>query len=447
MTGFLNLLSILLVSAVAVSRSLEHCNNGLVCPDGNTCCSGGCIASDLGKSNATCCDDGHTGCGVSYVCREGGGDCVVRFDQAQFDPLVEVLPRYHLCHPKQSSLETVHGFPVVDPVHKLAYYSSHGNFLDADKIFDVDFVLVVIHGANRNADDYFCSASAAVALQSNYKNVLIVVPRFVTVSDGPLMLHEGGTALRWSDDGNGPWRFGARSVHPIPVSSFAAVDHLVEALLQRTSPSTNVVMAGHSSGGQFVQRWSLLTTVWSPNRMRTVVANPSSYAYLTPQRKIEGQWRLPATENDCTRYNQWEWGLDEQPGNASANDIDDEYKRHAMELIGQNTTELIQRFGSRDLVYMIGSLDRCNVSSAGGWCHSHGLETSCMDELQGNMRFERLLNYIESLEKIVGITTHRRMVVSGVGHDHSLMFTRPEGLSAIFGGFQAMNNKHGEEIQ
>jgi hypothetical protein len=36
---------------------------GGICPEGNTCCrkpdgSSGCIASDMGKYNATCCNDG-----------------------------------------------------------------------------------------------------------------------------------------------------------------------------------------------------------------------------------------------------------------------------------------------------------------------------------------------------------------------------------------------------
>ena len=401
------------LSLVTTILCAEQCLDGRLCPDGNTCCAGGCIASDLGRYNATCCGDGLTGCGVGYACGEGG---FCEATEQVIDPLVQNLPRYQLCHPKHVTLETVHGFPV-DPVNKLAYYSSHGDVAKTD-ISAVDFVLIVIHGANRNADDYFCAASAAVELQSTFSNVLVVVPRFVTVADGPILLQEGGTALRWRDQDSGPWRYGARSVHPIQISSFAITDLLVETLLSRTT--ANIVLAGHSSGGQFVQRWTLLTSVWS-NRLRSIVANPSSYAYLTSLRKIHDQWQIPDTK-ECPHYNQWEWGL--QKGG----DIDDEYKRRAM--AGRNMTEMIQSFRARDVVYMIGSQDRCNVSSP-GWCYSHGLETSCMDELQGKMRMERHLNYFESL-KLVGIDTHRRLTVEGVGHDHSMMLTRPEGLSAIF---------------
>jgi hypothetical protein len=41
-------------------------------------------------------------------------------------------------------------------------------------------VLFIIHGAGRNADDYFCAASASVELQGVYAldSVLIVAPLY-----------------------------------------------------------------------------------------------------------------------------------------------------------------------------------------------------------------------------------------------------------------------------
>ena len=149
----------LVLTILAIAQCVEQCPDGQLCPDGNTCCAGGCIARDLGRYNGTCCiDDGVTGCGVGYICgssADGDDSCIA---SAQIsDPLVQILPRYRLCHPKQVTLENIHGFPVDDSVNKLAYYSSHGNIISTD-IHDVDFIWIVIHGADRNADDYFCSA-------------------------------------------------------------------------------------------------------------------------------------------------------------------------------------------------------------------------------------------------------------------------------------------------
>ena len=417
------------LTLLAAVQCLERCIDGRLCPNGNTCCPGGCISNNLGRGNGICCQDGITGCGVGYRCGEDetiGVDsqtCVATSHQT--DPLLQRLPRYTLCRPAQNTLENMHGFPVVDAVNKLAYYSSHGDVVADADLEDVDHILIAIHGATRNADDYFCAASTAASLQRVYRNVLVVVPFFAEVSDGPILLREGGTALRWGDDADGPWRYGARSIHPIRISSFDAMDRLVETIFSRT---TNAVMTifGHSSGGQFVQRWSLLTSVDS-SRWQAVVANPSSYAYLTPLRKIQGIWQAVLPDSNCTRYNEWEWGLED------SETIDDSYKRRA---IRNYTTEMIvDRFRSRHVTYMIGSLDRCNVSgvTTTGWCTSDGLETTCMDDLQGSMRWERHFHYYESLT-LVGIDRrhHRRVVVQGVGHDHSLMMQGPEAMSAIF---------------
>lgn len=186
--------------------SLEK--GGGVCPDGNTCCAlkgggSGCIASDMGAYNATCCTDGLSGCAVNYTC-EVNMKC--HATKGLTDPLVQVMPRYNLCHPNSTALMTVHGFPVVDDA-KLAYYSSHGNILRQRNRHDVEMALIIIHGAGRNADDYFCSATAAVQMQQEYpiESVLVIVPRFASVDDDPITLKEGGVPLLWADKGDGPW--------------------------------------------------------------------------------------------------------------------------------------------------------------------------------------------------------------------------------------------------
>ena len=56
------------LSLVTTILCAEQCLDGRLCPDGNTCCcAGGCIASDLGRYNATCCGDGLTGCFVARI--------------------------------------------------------------------------------------------------------------------------------------------------------------------------------------------------------------------------------------------------------------------------------------------------------------------------------------------------------------------------------------------
>jgi pimeloyl-ACP methyl ester carboxylesterase len=365
----------------------------------------------MGKYNASCCGDGATGCAVGYACREKENDCIVSSEKNS-DPLLHVLPRYRLC--KAQDTENLHGLSVA-PGALLAYYSSHGPIENITG--SPDMALLIVHGANRNADDYFCSASAAVELQTTFSNVLLIAPRFYSEYDQ----RENLSFLFWKDDRDGPWRYGADAMGPTTISSYTALDELVQSIWMQFPNLRQMTIAGHSSGGQFVQRWTLLTSFWFTDRMKSVVANPSSYAYLTPFRFIRGDWNIPRDDGDCPHYNQWEWGLDE------GGELEVPYRDYAL----RNASHVVARFQSRRVLYLAGNLDRCNVSTP-GWCDSHGLETNCMDELQGSNRLERNVRYIASLRRLGIWKEHSRRVVQNVGHDHSLMFQSPEGLEALF---------------
>lgn len=405
--------------------AVEYCGfeqGGGICPDANTCCrmqdgSSGCIASDMGSYNATCCPDGSSGCPVGYSCRNEAFDCLATGPSEFKDDLVKVLPRYQLCRAEEIS--QLHGLSIGDSGARLAYYSSHGPIESIPVASEIEMIFIFIHGANRNADDYFCSGSAAVQLQTQYANVLLISPRFFEQSDAPA----DPSHLVWEDDTDGSWRYGADSISPAPISSFTTLDAMVDLLWNRFPNLIQMTLAGHSAGGQTIQRWALLTSSWRESRMRAVVANPSSYAYLTPLRFIGGYWRLPKKGDvDCPQYNKWKWGLDD------GGDNEVPYSDAAL----QNKTGVVKRFKSRQVLYLAGGLDRCNVSQA-GWCHSHGLETTCMDELQGSNRFERNARYISSL-RVLGIwENHARRLIEGVGHDHSLMFQSQIGLESVFG--------------
>ena len=435
-----------------VVEAYQQCSEdqgGGICPDGNTCCrfpngSSGCIASDMGGYNATCCCiDGTettvTGCGVGYECRtsdDRGGYCVATNASPLADPLVYLLPRYQLC--QSDEIRNVHGLPVrqastsLSPpsqlnhssTSKLAYYSSHGPIESISASLSFDMVFIFIHGALRNADDYFCAAKKLAEIQTSYDNVLVVSPRFLGDSDQARF--DDSSFLYWEDKGSGPWRYGADSISTESISSFHAFDTLVDTILQKFPSVELFSIAGHSSGGQFVQRWSLLTSYWDTDRMRSIVANPSSYAYLTSLRFIDGRWQeiQGAIKEGCPHYNQWEWGLD--PGG----ELEVPYRKAAF----TNASYLIERFNDRSVTYLSGSVDRCNVSDPNGWCHSHGLETNCVDELQGSNRLERAARYMAMLRLVgIGPENHVRYIVNGVGHDHTLMFQSEVGIAAVFG--------------
>ena len=61
----------------------------------------------------------------------------------------------------------------------------------------VQMAIVAVHGANRNADDYICSLTAAVL--ENRKDVLLLAPRFPVADDTDLEIKEGGMVMVWNN--------------------------------------------------------------------------------------------------------------------------------------------------------------------------------------------------------------------------------------------------------
>jgi hypothetical protein len=102
------------------------------------------------------------------------------------------------------------------------------------------------------------------------------------------------------------------------------VDAIVDRVLRDTVrfPSLKkIVVAGHSAGGQFTQRWALLSnsqTFANPLEQyipraptRTVVANPKSFCWLDARRNVDGTLRVPDDDDidDYPWYSEWTWGV------------------------------------------------------------------------------------------------------------------------------------------
>jgi hypothetical protein len=114
--------------------------------------------------------------------------------------------------------------------------------------------VVVLHGRLRNADVYYRSAMGAQAAAGDAgKATIMVVPQFLAEVDIERW-HLPSDMLRWSLEGRGG---GEPALGPIPVSSFDALDAILLRLADRNIfPNLmQVVVAGHSGGGQVVRRW------------------------------------------------------------------------------------------------------------------------------------------------------------------------------------------------
>eukprot|EP00730_Choanoeca_flexa_P014758 TRINITY_DN6572_c0_g1_i1.p1 TRINITY_DN6572_c0_g1~~TRINITY_DN6572_c0_g1_i1.p1 ORF type:complete len:488 (+),score=47.64 TRINITY_DN6572_c0_g1_i1:110-1573(+) len=412
--------AIVVFCCLATSISLTICPDDSQCPAGDTCCPTdngyGCCPSAAG----VCCGD-ETCCPSDFQCYAGNNTCTaIDTSKHVYDPW---HPRWNLCHGPIPLTFLPH---VLDD-QNFAYYSSHGDIAQINTTA-IEAVAVVVHGAGRNADEYFCAMQEAAALQTFYptERVLVLAPWFIEPQDNPAQ-----DTVRWNgSDPNGVWRSGQESLPDTEgntVSSYAVLDLIMKQLNDsKLYPNLRLVtIAGHSSGGQTVQRYALTSHLTKhlstlSFSVRYVVANPSSYAYLDNRRWFQGQLMAPnaSTQASCPEYNAWEWGLDgNYPPYLSASP--------------DTASDWIAAYADKDIRYLVGQNDTCNADFEPG-CVSHGLETTCMDMLEGWMRRQRAEQYFHYLQQFFGRPVHSLTAIPNSGHDHTLIFQHDLGLKAIF---------------
>jgi hypothetical protein len=419
------------------------------CPDGNKCCAlssreerwshshsstnnndgvvavpdaaaWGCISGKNPNEGECCQDDLTTGCPEGFTCTLDG-DCRNVLNTTDDDePLPPRLPRYQLCSIQHPYQQAVHYLP-----SGAAFLSSHP--LSPEGLQNVDQLWIVVHGSGHNPDDYLCCAMAVSAARSSNSNTIWIIAPWFLPNDSQI------PGLRWAEQGpiDHTWRYGANAVAS-NVSSYAVLDDLLvyaqSTILLLPFQLEKIIVAGHSAGGQYVQRWALLTSAWTTTQlpaMRAIVANPKSFCWLDARRVFpDGSFRLPNADAlaICPTYNEWEWGFDNSTGaHREAGPLYAPYKDAAVSTAG-GWPAIVERYQSRDVVYLAGELDVL-------W------NGDCEDRMQGENRRKRSEHFFQSLSTIYNGTTpvtHRRSVVNGVHHDHCLMFQSPEGRAAFF---------------
>jgi hypothetical protein len=284
------------------------------------------------------------------------------------------------------------------------------------------------------------------------KRTVILAPHFLDSTDVDRVDPAGHPMLTWNgSDPNGPWRSGLYDVTNA-VTSYQAMDALFAALpCPTTSVAVRVVLAGHSSGGQFVHRFTLLGAMRPSARcgptasfkVRSVVANPSSYIYFSPVRPAAVDppttagvqaWLPPSPVRLCPAYNSWQWGLDgELPPYIRCGPLPAEHR---------DVARCIDRYRGREVVHLLGLTDDCTIlnSKSGpthGRCPDHAFEITCSDMVQGPSRLARGRNFFEYQRSFFTNTTggggnSRVVEVPRAGHDQANMYQSPATLAAIF---------------
>jgi hypothetical protein len=225
--------------------------------------------------------------------------------------------------------------------------------------------------------------------------------------------------LFWSSAG---WKKGNTSnqsaKHPRPefISSYAVMDELIDRLIANNPNASQVVIAGHSAGGQFVNRYTASgnAEVWNQQiPFRYLAANPSSWLYFSPERPLPGStysFEVPDSSS-CPEYDDYKYGLQDMNSYTSAVGL----------------FQLMLNYQSRNTIYLLGELDNDPNSSS--------LATDCSAMLQGDHRLQRGEAYFNHVNLFFGsenLVSHRKEVIPGVGHSGADMFASDCGLYFLY---------------
>lgn len=292
----------------------------------------------------------------------------------------------------------------------------------------IERLVIAIHGSNtgiRSAQSTFSAlVGAALCNWEVQSKTLILVPRLLTNEDVAAYNIEPNV-IRWSSGG---WTWGEESLvasgatHETHISSFAVLDQILGQLTSRSLfPNlASVVVAGLSSGGQFVQRFAagsqMEETVLAPLGIsaRYIVGAPATYLYFDDERRVKGtvdQFAPPLSElaSRASTYDDYGYGL-----------------QHLGPYMAAVGVERIRaQYPQREVIYLIGSLD--NDPYNAGMTNHEAM-------LQGSQRLERATIFYNYIQRYFGSTVcdkHTLVVVQGIGHSESLL-TSACGLRYLF---------------
>jgi hypothetical protein len=272
----------------------------------------------------------------------------------------------------------------------------------------IERLVVVVHGALRDSDQYFAHAGAAAGDVGSA--TLIVAPQFLANVDLDALEETASRPLYWDVEG---WKGGEAALGPAPISSFTAMDSLLEQLTQwggrQDSRKLSVVIIGNSAGGQYVNRYAAVGRV--PDilekrgiSVRFIIANPSTYLYFDHER--------PVTVPNGTGINRWRYGFEAAPA-----------------YVDSSPQQSLERYLARDVTIVLGSEDRDGAALL--------LEVSAAAMAQGANRLERGINYdrhVHRLATAAGLATkHRVIQLAGVGHAANDVLAAPQTREIMFG--------------
>jgi hypothetical protein len=280
------------------------------------------------------------------------------------------------------------------------------NLVIGDPQPQVTRAVIVQHGKGRGVQSYFDSMREAAATSGVTTKTIIIAPYFQKGSNEP------SSQLRW-----GEWKWGERSSSGFGLarrSSFKVYDEFIAMLRKKSNfPNlTEIVIAGHSAGGQFAQRYAAFSkaalTDQGP-KLRYVVANPSSYVYMNGKRWINGKFRGLREDQRllCQGWDKYGYGL----------------RRRKRYVAARSKSQVRKDYSGRRVIYLLGEDDTKRDSD---------LDKSCKADYQGRNRLRRGRRFMKFMDKYHPGNVHSLVTVPGVGHTGGGMIRSAEGRAVLF---------------
>jgi hypothetical protein len=202
-------------------------------------------------------------------------------------------------------------------------FSSH-SLKDSDK--NIKKLIVIVHGAGLNAEKSFDTGLRFVEKLGEPKDqYMVIAPQFL---EGIESTEKG--LLFWGQQ----WRSGGVSLSEsfnkgLPsVSSYEVMDKLIGFVTKRNVNIDQVILLGHSAGGQFVSRYAAINNYHEDFKNEGVsvyyiAANSSSYTYLDATRyQFDSNGEILRRSGDelarCESYDEYKYGLENLYGYAGS---------------------------------------------------------------------------------------------------------------------------------
>ncbi|WFD33012.1 hypothetical protein MSPP1_004069 [Malassezia sp. CBS 17886] len=257
------------------------------------------------------------------------------------------------------------------------------------------------------------------ALQWVYNQNLYGIQQGEVVIVAPIVLNQfdeeaGGAEPNWAVYSNANWEFGGTTKAPKLNKSatfYSAVDKIIAQFMNQTAyPNLKqVVVAGHSMGGQAAMRYALMKRRkrYDAN-IRFWIGNPGSYTWLLNDTR-------PVQNATCdSTLNNYPYGLG---GNMS------KIPKYVRTNITQNVSEWVENFRNRSVHYAFGLLD----NGAG--------DTHCEASVQGANHLQRGTYFAQMLSQMPGgfPANHNVSFIAGISHQDYPMIAATESMDFIFG--------------